>query len=54
MKSSSWVIRNRTTKEVICETWNYHAVTCLNTQKYEAIPILEYLNELNQKIKDAA
>ncbi len=43
----SWILRNRTTKEVVCETFDRRKVDTLNTAKYEAIPIGEYLASLN-------
>ena len=48
MKTASWILRNKTTKEVICETFDATKVAALNTEKYEAIPILEYLVSLNK------
>lgn len=50
-KTASWVIREKATKRGIYETYNPDLVAKLNTQKYEAVPILEYLQELNLKIK---
>jgi len=47
MKTASWILRNKETKEVICETFDQRKVAALNTDKYEAIPILEYLASLN-------
>jgi hypothetical protein len=54
LKTASWVIRNRETKEVIMETYNEKVVSHLNTAKYEAVPILEYLQGLNKEIRAAA
>ena len=51
MKTASWVLRNKTTKEVICETFDSRKVELLNTEKYEAVPILEYLVEFNRSVK---
>lgn len=48
--ATSWVIRDKTTKDVLFETFRRAAVERLNTEKYEAIPILEYLGNLNQEI----
>lgn len=45
---ASWVLRNKATKEVICETFNARHLMHLNTAKYEAVPILEYLQEVNR------
>jgi hypothetical protein len=50
VKTASWVIRNKVTKEVVLETFNPKAVAALNTEKYEAIPILEYLASLNKPL----
>jgi hypothetical protein len=44
----SWVIREKSTGRVICETFSAKAVAALNTAKYEAVPILKYLERLNQ------
>lgn len=51
MKTASWVIRERATGRVILETFNAKAVAALNTAKYEAVPILAYLQSLNAKGK---
>lgn len=48
MKIASWVIRNKVTKKVVCETFNPKFVAALNTAKYEAVPILDYLVSLNK------
>jgi len=45
---ASWVIRNKETKEVIMETFDFRKVEMLNTAKYEAVPIVKYLAELNE------
>src|SRR5574337_743636 len=50
-KTSRWVIRNKKTGEVIMETFDIKKVNALNTAKYEAVPILKYLQELNSGIK---
>ena len=49
MKTASWIIRNKLTKEVVCETFNPAVVAALNTVKYEAVPVLEYLTSINGK-----
>lgn len=51
MKTASWVIRDKKTKQVVLETFNPGVVSKLNTSRYEAIPILEYLQELNRSVK---
>lgn len=49
MKTASWVIRNKATGEVILETFDPRKVAALNTAKYEAVPIREYLESLNKR-----
>lgn len=44
---ASWVIRDKVTKQVITEIYSAKRVARLNTEKYEAVPILEYLGEIN-------
>lgn len=50
--TASFVIRNKFTKEVICEIFNKNLLFRLNYEKYEAIPILHYLQEFNRKVKE--
>lgn len=52
-RNGSWIIRNKATKEAIAETWLPQVVAAINTAKYEAVPILNYLYELNATIKTA-
>lgn len=49
MQTASWVIREKATGRVIMETFNAAMVQALNTTKYEAVPILGYLQSLNTK-----
>lgn len=51
LKVPSWVIKNKETGEVIAETFLSHVVASLNTEKYEAVPILEHLQGINQALK---
>ena len=46
---ASWVIRNKDTGEVVMETFDRAKVQALNTAKYEAVPVKEYLASLNKK-----
>lgn len=43
----SWIIRNKETREVLFETFDRRKVEALNTEKYEAVPVQEYLASLN-------
>jgi hypothetical protein len=47
MENASWVIREKSTGKVICETFNPRVVAALNVDKYEAVPILQYLVSIN-------
>lgn len=49
---TSWVIREKETGRVIAETFNKEAVIHLNTERYEAVPILQYLQEINRAAQD--
>jgi hypothetical protein len=51
MVKTSWIIRNKATKQVIAETWSARVVNALNTAKYEAVPVQQHLAELNESIK---
>ena len=53
MKPASWIIRNREAGRVLFETYEPEYVRCLNTAKYEAVPILKYLQEISARIRAA-
>lgn len=44
---ASWVIRNKETGEPVLETFDRAKVDALNTEKYEAVPAREHLEQLN-------
>jgi len=50
-ETASWVVREKASKVVLFETFNASTVAKLNTQKYEALPIHDYLIEVNQVAK---
>lgn len=54
MPPESWVIRERATGRVMFETFNARTAAAINTAKYEAVPILEYLQSINGKAKEQA
>lgn len=47
-ETHSWIIRNKFTGEIIMETFDRRKIEALNTSKYEAIPIGQYLGSLNR------
>ena len=51
MRTASWVIVNKTTGAAVFETFSPKIVSRINTAKYEAVPILEYLQAVNARIK---
>lgn len=46
----SWVIKEKATGAVVLETFNAKVVDALNTVKYQAVPILEHLADLNKSL----
>lgn len=49
--TASWVIVNKLTNKAVIEMYDLELVKKINTMKYRAIPILEYLQTFNQKVK---
>jgi len=47
-KTASWVIVNIETKKPLFETYSVKIVDAINTNKYQAVPILEYLQNFNK------
>lgn len=52
MKGNSWVIIELSTNKVLFETWSVKLVNAINTAKYKAVPILEYLVAFNKSVTD--
>jgi len=50
-RTASWVIVDRETGEGVVELFDRALVDRINQKKYKAVPILEYLQNLNAKIK---
>lgn len=50
-RDASFVIREKATKKVILETFDPRVAAAINKAKYEVVPILDYLQELNQNMK---
>ncbi|CAH0444296.1 hypothetical protein LMG10661_00775 [Ralstonia syzygii subsp. syzygii] len=46
-RTASWIIREKASKGVLFETFDNLVVERLNTSKYEAVPVLQYLQEFN-------
>jgi hypothetical protein len=50
--TASWVIIRQSDGQPICETYSSGTVAAINQSKYKAVPILEYLQEFNRKVKN--
>lgn len=53
-KPASWVLREKATGLVIMETFEERLVHALNTAKYYAVPIHDYLAQFNGSVRDGA
>jgi hypothetical protein len=49
---ASWVIRDKSNGDVLLETFDTKKVDALNTEKYEAVPIIEHLGSINKAIQE--
>ena len=49
--ATSWVIIEKATGCAVMETYNQKTVNAVNRNKFEVIPILEYLCNFNAKVK---
>lgn len=52
MKTASWIIVNKATGAAVFETFNENTARAVNVKLYEAIPALQYLQQLNRSIKE--
>jgi hypothetical protein len=52
-RTASWVIVNRATGAALFETFQESVTLKLNTVKYQAMPVLQYLQQFNRSIKAA-
>jgi len=48
MKTASWVIVDKQTGAALFETFRASIILKINTTRYEAVPILKYLQGLNK------
>lgn len=47
--SASWVIRETASGKVMFETFNKATADRINKRRYEAVPALQHLQELNRR-----
>jgi hypothetical protein len=50
MKTASWIIVNKATRESVFETFHENTAKAINSRLYEAVPALQYLQQLNAGI----
>lgn len=50
-KTVSWVFVDLETGKGVYETYSASVAAKVNTKRYKAVPILEYLQNLNRRIK---
>lgn len=48
MRPSSFVIVSKATGKAVCEVWQASVAAKVNTARYEAVPILEWLYRVNR------
>jgi hypothetical protein len=49
MATTSWVIVSKETGTAVLETFNAKTAAAINRERYNVVPILEWLVSLNQK-----
>ena len=49
--TASWVIVDKTNNKAMFETFSYDFANMINKAKYEAVPVLEYLQNFNKRLK---
>lgn len=52
MKTASWVIVSLETGKPVMETFSLKTARRVNTEKYRVVPILEWLVDLNRRIRE--
>ena len=52
-RMASWIIIDKATGKAVLETFNRKVASAINTERYEVVPILQYLYQLNRTIKQA-
>lgn len=49
MTTESWVVVRKATSEAVLETFSRKVADAINLEKYEVVPILEWIYSLNAK-----
>lgn len=53
-RTASWVIVDKETGKAVMETFEESTAKKVNQARYEVVPILEYLQTLNRRLKSVA
>jgi len=51
MKTASWIVIDKATREAVLETFNQSTADAINRDKFDVIPSLQYLQQLNASIR---
>lgn len=50
MKTASWIIVDKQTREAVMETFDKVTADAINRDKFDVLPALEYLQQLNRSL----
>jgi hypothetical protein len=53
MKTASWIVIDKATGEAVLETFEQSTADAINRDKFDVLPALQYLQQLNRNIKEA-
>ena len=51
MKPASWIIVDKQTGEAVMETFEQATADAINRDKFDVLPALEYLQQLNRSLQ---
>lgn len=51
MRTASWVIVDRATNKAILETFSPTTAAAINTNAYEVLPVLDWLQRINRNTR---
>ena len=50
MKTASWIIVDKQTRKAVMETFDKATADAVNRDKFDVLPALEYLQQLNRSL----
>lgn len=48
----TWIVVNKTDAKPVAEIFSKRIADKINREKYQVVPVLDYLSDLNRKIKN--